>query len=61
MYDFPGTVEEHQALRSAVERHCAPHEPRLDQDVLKRLVFYRRCRETLRRAEWLEEPGWRAA
>jgi hypothetical protein len=69
---FPGTTEERGDLLSAVRRNCActaavgsslcgPHDLLLLEGTLKRLVFYRRWRHSLTRAEWLEDPRWREA
>lgn len=69
---FPGTDRERDDLFAAVSRNCAcpagrvtgeadrcaPHELLLREPTLKRLVFYRRSRQALRRGEWLEEPDW---
>jgi hypothetical protein len=68
---FPGTAEEREDLYSAVRHHCVcsegagvgtcpPHDLLLGEATLKRLVFYRRWRGSLRRGEWLEDPLWRA-
>jgi len=68
---FPGTARERDDLFAAVARNCAcgpgsvttpnscpPHDLLTLEPTLKRLVFYRRFSRSLRRAEWLEEPGW---
>lgn len=68
---FPGTDHERDDLLAAVSRNCAceghpgphpepcgPHDLLLLEPTLKRLVFYRRFSASLRRAEWLQAPGW---
>ena len=69
----PGDTErEHEDLLAAIGRNCAcsagqasaepdrcaPHELLLREPTLKRLVFYHRWQDALRRGEWLEAPQW---
>ena len=68
---FPGTDREHDDLFAAVSRNCAcpagrvtgeadrcaPHELLLREPTLKRLVFYRRWRQALRRGEMAGRAG----